>query len=313
MAATICSVGFPLVLALGLDPPVKELLVGLFFFLASMFMMLVYFGPRTYLLLTGADLNSKLQIVYKGKKKGRLVDQLRASIAVQGGSDKAANDNSNPHKHVNWAVSVPSRNPGASSAGNAEDAVKASEAIYKYVLRDPDTAEECQSVIAHMHKVLMDINMKAMQSADKSLLGSSSTSDPAKASSAAEISQNPSQTRAPLSSNKIPLLNSHHKYASSSVLPVDSTDEYGDDHMMHSIHSLDSQLSVSRIAADMHMHNPCSCDAHSNGNSPSLALASPSFLLKGHSTVELMQSIEENLQHECDVDVVSIADDRKTI
>jgi hypothetical protein len=51
----------------------NELIIGIAYFLAYAALTYFYFGPKAYLLLTGADLNSKFQIVMKEKSKSQKI------------------------------------------------------------------------------------------------------------------------------------------------------------------------------------------------------------------------------------------------
>ena len=68
----ICCIVFPIVFLLNLDPTVQELISGIGFALASLSTLIVVFGPKSWLLLQGAELDSKLGIVMPGGKKNGL-------------------------------------------------------------------------------------------------------------------------------------------------------------------------------------------------------------------------------------------------
>jgi hypothetical protein len=67
-------------MSLPLDHYLKELVVGFCFFIALVAANGFYFGPKSYLLLTGADLNAQFQLVLQKSKafnKEDLAESLR--------------------------------------------------------------------------------------------------------------------------------------------------------------------------------------------------------------------------------------------
>jgi hypothetical protein len=229
LTATICSVGFPLVLALGLDPPVKELLVGLFFFLASMFMMLVYFGPRTYLLLTGADLNNKLQIV---RSKKVVSPGLRGALEYFMGKGKDADGADSGKTTLNCRSD---RASGDALVDNDREDALVRAAVNRFMLRNPETVDDCQRLVAHLQKTIMDLNMKSVNGASSlfdshshSRRGSShrsitSTHNGNHLQQSSCLSEAPVTPLFALQSKKVPLLGvgRHSRSSAVSVAPCD--------------------------------------------------------------------------------------------
>jgi hypothetical protein len=72
--------GLPIVMSLPLDPYLKELVVGFCFFIALVAANGFYFGPKSYLLLTGADLNAQFQLVQKKNSKVLSKDQMAETL-----------------------------------------------------------------------------------------------------------------------------------------------------------------------------------------------------------------------------------------
>jgi uncharacterized membrane protein YgcG len=141
----ICAVGFPMVLALGLPPATQEVLVGTCFFIAGTFSMLIFFGRKAYLLYSGADLNGKLQIVRKGDKdraktKKEKEDRMREVESQEQALDERT------HARITT----------------------------QFLLKLPDSAEQCDQLISVIRAKLTEINLKAIQDSG---LGSSSNQD----------------------------------------------------------------------------------------------------------------------------------------
>jgi hypothetical protein len=70
---TFCAIGFPVVFVVIERAYLKQLITGICFFAGSTGAMIIYFAQKSYLVLTGADLNAKFEIVRKDrnrKKKG---------------------------------------------------------------------------------------------------------------------------------------------------------------------------------------------------------------------------------------------------
>lgn len=59
----VSAVAFSLTLTLDLPQYVREFIVGLCFFISSVGSLLLYFGQKTRLLLSGAEMNGRFQVV----------------------------------------------------------------------------------------------------------------------------------------------------------------------------------------------------------------------------------------------------------
>lgn len=64
----ISAIVFPIVFLLKMDPSTKQLIAGIGFAIAAMSAMCATFVPKIYLLLQGADLDSKMGIVFPNGK-----------------------------------------------------------------------------------------------------------------------------------------------------------------------------------------------------------------------------------------------------
>ena len=79
--------GLPIIMALPLDPYLKDLVVGFCFFIGLCVSSGFYFGPKVYLLLNGADLNAQFQLVMKKNSKrmdqNQMAETLRNEVAAE--------------------------------------------------------------------------------------------------------------------------------------------------------------------------------------------------------------------------------------
>jgi hypothetical protein len=71
LVVVLAAIVFPVIYVLDNDPIIEGTLAGVAFFVANTGSLLIYFSPKLYLVLTGATLNSKFQIVRKGQHKGQ--------------------------------------------------------------------------------------------------------------------------------------------------------------------------------------------------------------------------------------------------
>lgn len=75
---------FPIVYLLNLDPSVQQLISSIGFAVGTLSAISVIFGPKSWLLLQGAELDSKLGIVMPGgKKKSGFGDKVSATDPVE--------------------------------------------------------------------------------------------------------------------------------------------------------------------------------------------------------------------------------------
>jgi hypothetical protein len=71
LVVVLVTIIFPVIYILDNDPIIEGILAGVAFFVANTGSLLIYFSPKIYLVLTGATLNSKFQIVRKAQNKGQ--------------------------------------------------------------------------------------------------------------------------------------------------------------------------------------------------------------------------------------------------
>jgi hypothetical protein len=121
--------------------------LGLCFFLASTSCLLIFFGPKAYLLFTGADLNAKLQIVRKGG-----VDRAKRTRELEARMKAASEEDT-----------------GGAGEGKLDTAYAA-----EFLKKEPATSIECEKLLSHIKAKLMVINLKAVQDS----YGFSSSSNP---------------------------------------------------------------------------------------------------------------------------------------
>jgi hypothetical protein len=123
----VCAIGFPLIFVVAFDPYLQELIIGGCFSIGALFTMCIYFGPKLSLLLSGADLNNKFQIVNKSKDKKDVQAKKQAELLA------------------------------------AAEAEAEAEKARQYLLSVPKDAEACEAVINFLQGELYRINLKAQQ------------------------------------------------------------------------------------------------------------------------------------------------------
>jgi hypothetical protein len=146
--AIISAVGFAVAIAFPMVPYITDFYLGVCFFVASSFALVAYFGPKIYLLMTGADLNRQFKIVRKRGVASVSLNNAGESSISPGIGDLAA------------AAGTSGATPTESTRlGGSDDILKKS-VIATYLPVRPLTQEHCRILIEHMQGRLMALDMQ---------------------------------------------------------------------------------------------------------------------------------------------------------
>jgi hypothetical protein len=127
---------------LPVDDFILSFALGVCFFVACTLALLAYFGPKAYLLLTGADLNRQFKIVRKGS-----VPKHNTDPTVVGSSS---------------GIVVPvDGTVRADAVANHDEPLKKS-VIALYLTEAPKTQEHCRIIIEHVQELLMTLDLRSV-------------------------------------------------------------------------------------------------------------------------------------------------------
>jgi hypothetical protein len=170
----LAAIVFPLIYVIDHEPLFEEIVTGIAFFVANTGSLLIYFSPKIYLVLTGATLNHKFQIVRKAKN-----DRARAYEMKEGtGAAAAASSTSGS------ILGDPQSSSRANGSGGGVDNTSL---LKKYLKTLPtDTAE-----LHHLIDLLRGCVANADLREDLSSMSSTQKSQGAASAPASELPNRP--------------------------------------------------------------------------------------------------------------------------
>jgi hypothetical protein len=129
-----------------MEVDVLNFALGVCFYIACTLALLAYFGPKAYLLLTGADLNRQFKIVRKGSGGG---NRRKPGAVVAGAEGEGEHDHSDTN-HYDTALAI-----------DEEEGRRQKSIVALYLTEMPQSQQHCRILISQLQRMLMTMNMES--------------------------------------------------------------------------------------------------------------------------------------------------------